>query len=76
LIHAALAQRNNADQLSGPSRAAVSAALRDLRNPEVREKNVLRSVVTSSAIEEIRAPFERGAQAGASSRVRLKRKKS
>ena len=54
----------------------LSVANRYLRNPEVREKTVIRSVATSSAIEGIRAPFERGAQTGASGRVRLKRKKS
>jgi len=54
----------------------LSATNRYLRNPEVRERTVTRSVATSSAIEGIRAPFGRGAQTGASSRVRLKRKKS
>jgi hypothetical protein len=51
-------------------------ANRYLRNPEVREKTVTRSVATSSAIEGIWATFERGAQTGAGSKVRLKRKKS
>ena len=54
----------------------LSVANRYLRNLEVREKTVTRSVATSSAIEGIRAPFERGAQTGAGSKVRLKRKKS
>jgi hypothetical protein len=54
----------------------LSVANRYLRNPEVQEKTVIRSVATSSAIEGIRAPFARGAQTGASSKVRLKRKKS
>ena len=54
----------------------LSVANRYLRNPEVRERTVTKSVATSSAIEGIRAPFGRGAQTGASSRVRLKRKKS
>jgi hypothetical protein len=54
----------------------LSAANRYLRNPDVREETVARSVATSSAIEGIRAPFGRGAQSGASSKSRLKRKKS
>ena len=54
----------------------LSEANRYLRDPDVREKTVTRSVATSSAIEGIRAPFGRGAQTGASSKVRLKRKKS
>jgi hypothetical protein len=54
----------------------LSVANRYLRNPEVREKTVTRSVATSSAIEGIRAPFGRGSEAGAGSKVRLKRKKS
>jgi uncharacterized 2Fe-2S/4Fe-4S cluster protein (DUF4445 family) len=54
----------------------LSVANRYLRNPEVREKTVIRSVATSSAIEGIRAPFGRCAKTGASSKVRLKRKKS
>jgi hypothetical protein len=54
----------------------LSVANSYLRNPEVREKAVTTSVATSSAIEGIRAPFERGAQTGAGSKVRLKRKKS
>ena len=54
----------------------LSVTNRYLRNPEVREKTVTRSVATSSAIEGIRAPFERGAQIGAGSKVRHKRKKS
>ena len=35
----------------------LSVANRYLRNPEVRERTVTRSVATSSAIEGIRAPF-------------------
>ena len=54
----------------------LSVANRYLRDPDVREKTVTRSVATSSAIEGIRAPFGRGAQTGASSKVRLNRKKS
>jgi uncharacterized 2Fe-2S/4Fe-4S cluster protein (DUF4445 family) len=54
----------------------LSVANPYLRDPEVREKTVTRSVATSSAIEGIRAPFGRGARTGASSKVRLKRKKS
>ena len=53
----------------------LSIANRYLRNPEVRERTVTRSVATSSAIEGIRAPFARGAKTDASSKVRLKRKK-
>jgi hypothetical protein len=54
----------------------LSVANRYLRDPDVREKTVTRSVATSSAIEGIRAPFGRGVHTGASSKVRLKRKKS
>ena len=54
----------------------LSIANRYLRDPELREKTVTRSVATSSAIEGIRAPFTRGAQTGVSSKIRLKRKKS
>ncbi len=54
----------------------LSVANRYLRNPEVREKMVIRSVATSSAIEGIRTPFGRRVQTGVSSKVRLKRKKS
>jgi hypothetical protein len=53
----------------------LSVANRYLRNPEVRERTVTRSVATSSAIEGIRAPFGRGAKIGASSKIRLKRKR-
>ena len=53
----------------------LSIANRYLRNPEVRERTVTRSVATSSAIEGIRAPFAGGAKTGASSKVRLKRKR-
>ena len=51
----------------------LSVANRYLRNPEVREKMVIRSVATSSAIEGIRTPFGRRVQTGVSSKVRLKR---
>jgi hypothetical protein len=54
----------------------LSVANRYLRNPEMREKTVIRSVTTSSAIEGIRTPFGRDAQTGPTSRGRLKRKKS
>jgi hypothetical protein len=54
----------------------LPVANRYLRDPDVREKTVLTSVATSSALEGIRAPFILGAQTGASSRVRFKRKKS
>lgn len=53
----------------------VPIANRYLRNPEVRERTATRSVATSSAIEGIRAPFGGGAKSGASSKVRLKRKR-
>jgi hypothetical protein len=53
----------------------LSVANRYLRNPEVRERTVTRSVATSSAIEGIRAPFGRSAKIGASSKIRLKRKR-
>ena len=56
---------------------AGKIANRYLRNPEMREKTVIRSVATSSAIEGIRAPFgRRVAQTGAGSKSRLKRRKS
>jgi uncharacterized 2Fe-2S/4Fe-4S cluster protein (DUF4445 family) len=53
----------------------LSIANRYLRDLEVRERTVTRSVATSSAIEGIRAPFGRGAKTGASSKIRLKRKR-
>ena len=53
----------------------LSATNRYLRNPEVRERTVTRSVATSSAIEGIRAPFGRAAKGGASDKIRLKRKR-
>ena len=53
----------------------LSVANRYLRNPEVREQTVIRSVATSSAIEGIRAPFEGGANTGSSSKICLKRKR-
>jgi len=54
----------------------LSVANRYLRDPEMREKWVTKSVATSSAIEGIRAPFGRGAQTGIRSKTGLKRKKS
>lgn len=54
----------------------LSVTNRYLRDPAVREKTVIRSVATSSAIEGIRTPFGRGVQTSESSKVRLKRKKS
>jgi hypothetical protein len=54
----------------------LSVANRYLRDPEVREKTVTKSVATSSAIEGIRAPFRRGAQTGIRTKTRLKLKKS
>ena len=53
----------------------LSVANRYLRNPEVRERTVMRSVATSSAIEGIRAPFGGSAKNAASSKIRLKRKR-
>jgi hypothetical protein len=53
----------------------LSVANRYLRNPEVRELTVTRSVATSSAIEGIRSPFGGSAKSGASSKIRLKRKR-
>ena len=53
----------------------LSVGNRYLRNPEVREQTVTRSVATSSAIEGIRVPFGAGAKNGASSKIRLKRKR-
>ena len=42
----------------------LSSTNRYLRDPAVRERTVLKSVATSSAIEGIRAPFERDARRG------------
>ena len=53
----------------------LSVANRYLRNPEVRERTVTRSVATSSAIEGIRAPFGRGAKTNASNKIPLRRKR-
>lgn len=53
----------------------LSVANRYLRNPEVRERTVTKSVATSSAIEGIRAPFGGSAKNAASSKIRLKRKR-
>jgi len=53
----------------------LSSANRYLRDPEVREKTVTRSVATSSAIEGIRAPFGNHAQAAAGRKRDLKQKK-
>jgi hypothetical protein len=49
---------------------------RYLRDPEMREKRVTKSVATSSAIEGVRARFRRGALSGMRSKIRLKLKKS
>jgi len=54
----------------------LSVANRYLRNPEVRERTVTKSVATSSAIEGIRTSFGRGAKTGTSGKHRLKQKKS
>jgi hypothetical protein len=55
--------------------AKLSAANRYLRNPSVRQRAVVRSVATSSAIEGIRAPFKRkaGGSYAVSGRVTKKR---
>jgi len=53
----------------------LSAANRYMRNPEARERTVIRSVATSSAIEGIEVPFGHGAKTGASNKVHLKRKR-
>ena len=53
----------------------LSVANRYLRNPGVRERTVTKSVATSSAIEGIRAPFGGSAKNGASSKIRVKRKR-
>ena len=54
----------------------LTSANRYLRDPEVREKTVTRSVATSSAIEGIRAPFaRRRTQAATGRKNDLKRKK-
>jgi hypothetical protein len=55
--------------------AKLSAANRYLRNPATRERMVIRSVATSSAIEGIRAPFRRKAGGVYSMAGRIVRKK-
>jgi hypothetical protein len=54
--------------------AKLSAANRYLRNPATRERTVVKSVATSSAIEGIRAPFKRksGGLYSISGRIRKK----
>jgi hypothetical protein len=54
--------------------AKLSAVNRYLRNPLARERAVVKSVATSSAIEGIRAPFKRkpGGLYAISGRVRKK----
>ena len=54
--------------------AKLSATNRYLRNPAMRERTVVKSVATSSAIEGIRAPFKRkaGRLYAISDRVRKK----
>jgi hypothetical protein len=42
------------------SRSSLAATNRYLKDPVVRRKLVVRAVATSSAIEGIRAPFEKG----------------
>jgi hypothetical protein len=55
--------------------AKLSAANRYLRNPATRERAVVKSVATSSAIEGIRAPFKRktGGRYAMTGRVTRKR---
>ena len=55
--------------------AKLSLVNRYLRNPELREKTVTKSVATSSAIEGIRAPFRRGAHSEANRKSLFIRKK-
>jgi hypothetical protein len=54
--------------------AKLSATNRYLRNPAARERAVVKSVATSSAIEGIRAPFKRKSRGlyAISGRVRKK----
>jgi len=54
--------------------AKLSAANRYLRNSAMRERTVVKSVATSSAIEGIRAPFKRkaGGLYSISGRIRKK----
>jgi hypothetical protein len=42
----------------------LSSTNRYLRDPAVRERTVVKSVATSSAIEGIRAPFKRDTRSG------------
>lgn len=56
--------------------AKLSAANRYLRNPATRERTVVKSVATSSAIEGIRAPFKRKAGGFYSISGRIIRKKA
>ena len=56
--------------------AKLSTANRFLRNPAARERAVIKSVATSSAIEGIRAPFKRKAGGLYSMTGRLTRKKT
>jgi hypothetical protein len=53
----------------------LSLANRYLRNPELREKTVTKSVATSSAIEGIRAPFRGGVGTEGNRKSLLIRKK-
>ena len=55
--------------------ARLSLVNRYLRNPELREKTVTKSVATSSAIEGIRAPFRRGVHSEANRKSLLIRKR-
>jgi hypothetical protein len=56
--------------------AKVSSVNRYLRDPDVREKTVTRSVATSSAIEGIRAPFGQRAYTSQTKGADFKQKKS
>ena len=56
--------------------AKLSAANRYLKNPATRERTVMRSVATSSAIEGIRAPFKRKAGGVYAISSRVTRKKA
>jgi hypothetical protein len=56
--------------------AKLSAANRYLRNPAMRQRTVVKSVATSSAIEGIRAPFKRKAGGLYAVSGRITRKKT
>ena len=61
---------------AGRMSTKLSSVNRYLRDPDVREKTVTRSVTTSSAIEGIRTSFGRRAQMAGSPKSHLIQRKS